>query len=590
MRFVNEGRRVGSAGQAPWAFPPPWVRQWQRAWLTGDLTAGLVVAVMLVPQSLAYAMLAGLPPQVGLFASLLPLLAYAVFGSSGSLSVGPAAITSLMVAQSLAPLATPGSLTYQAMAWCLALGSGLLMLLMGVLRLGFLSQLLSRPVVQGFTVASAILIFAGQVAPLMGWPSLGYTVPEMLWSAWKQVSTPSDVQAGDALMGLGALLALGVGPRMVSALGRLSHWPVAGVQIASRLWPLVVLVLATLVASWMGAQTDLHPALVGSVGRGDAVAGATWSTLASLGRDDLRGLVMPVLLIGLVSFVSSVSVAQAFALKRGERIDADRELLGLGLANVGGAVLGGMPVAGGLSRSVVNEAAGARSPLAGIVTAVLLGLLLLTMMPVLAYLPKAALAAVIIMAVAGLIEWQALRSAWRYDRAEAWSFLSTAVGVLLIGFEAGIMLGMAWSMGAMIWRHSQPHMAAVGRVPGTEHFRNMARHQVECLPGVLMVRVDESLDFTNIQRVEQRLCELIHGQTSSRLVVLLLSAVNHIDHTAMQSLLELDQALKDQGKTLYLAEIKGPVMDRLQAGDLARRFEGRCFMSAQQAWTALSCV
>lgn len=573
---MSESGRARLAVASPWSLPPPWLRQWQRTWLAGDLTAGVVVAVMLVPQSLAYAMLAGLPPQVGLLASLLPLLAYAVFGSSRTLSVGPAAITSLMVVQALTPLAAPGSLTYVALAWCVALGSGLLLLAMGAWRLGFLSQLLSRPVVQGFTVASALLILAGQVAPLLGEPSMGTTLPDILRSAWGLVRSGVMAHPGDLVVGVGALVALGLGARWVTPL------------LGQRLWPLLVLVSASLGAAWLSSHTAWQPALVGTVSlQGTEVAGA-WSQVRHLEASHFTALAMPILLISLVSFVSSVSVAQSFALKQGERIDADRELLGLGLANVGSTVLGGMPVSGGLSRSVVNEAAGARSPLAGVVTALLLAALLSTLIPWLAWLPKAALAAVIIMAVAGLIEGQSLRAAWRYDRTEAGAFLSTALGVLLVGFEAGILLGMAWSMGAMIWRHSQPHMAEVGRLPGTEHFRNVARHQVEVLPGVLMVRVDESLDFTNVQRVEQRLCELIHSRGDTRHVVLLLSAVNHIDHTAIQSLLELDTALADQGKTLYLAHIKGPVMDRLSAGRVADRFNGRHFMSAQQAWEALS--
>lgn len=326
---------------------------------------------------------------------------------------------------------------------------------------------------------------------------------------------------------------------------------------------------------------------VGAVTMEPGAALRAMSSIAELRADVLADLFMPVLLISLVSFVSSVSVAQTFALRHGERIDADRELLGLGLANVGSAVLGGMAVSGGLSRSVVNEAAGARSPLAGVLTSVALGGILLVCLPLLAYLPKAALAAVIITAVSGLVQMRPLLDAWRYDRADAWAFISTGLGVLLIGFEAGILLGIAWSLGAMVWRHSQPHMAEVGRVPGTEHFRNVQRHEVQQLDGVLMVRVDESLDFTNIQRVELALCERIHARAGVERIVLLLSAVNHIDHSAMQTLLELDEALAEQGLILYFAEVKGPVMDRIEGCHLDGRFEGRIFMSAQHAWDAL---
>lgn len=577
-----------AAGAMPWSMPPPWLKQWQRGFLAGDLSAGVVVAVMLVPQSLAYAMLAGLPPQVGLLASLLPLLAYALFGSSGALSVGPAAITSLMVAQVLAPLAAPGSAGYVAMACCLALGSGVVMLLMGWMRLGFLSQLLSRPVVQGFTVASAILILLGQMAPLLGWAPIGHTLPDMAVALAQQGQAGAQIAPADATLGGGMLLALWLGRHAVAGLGGPLAWSGQTQQVLTRLWPLLVLVLGTVCAAGMTQATPWHPKLVGALTMPQAPGESTLASLLHLEAADWPAMLVPALLIGLVSFVSSMSVAQTFALKHGERIDADRELLGLGLANVGAAVLGGMPVAGGLSRSVVNEAAGARSPLAGLITAAVLLLMLMVLMPWLTWLPKAGLAAVIIAAVAGLISLAPWRAAWHYDRAEAWAFASTAAGVLLVGFEAGILLGMAWSLGAMVWRHSQPHVAEVGRLPGTQHFRNVSRYQVEVQPGVAMIRVDESLDFTNIQRVEQSLCGLIHARAQVKRVVLLLSAVNHIDFTAMQALEELDTALAEQGKTLFLAEIKGPVMDRLQSCAQGQRFRERIFLSAQQAWDAMA--
>ncbi|HYR24889.1 MAG TPA: SulP family inorganic anion transporter [Aquabacterium sp.] len=587
------GTEAASLNASPWSLPPPWLRAWQRDWLAGDVTAGLVVAVMLVPQSLAYAMLAGLPPHVGLMASLLPLLAYAVFGSSAVLSVGPAAITSLMMAQALAPLAVPGTSAYVGLAALLALGSGLLLMAMGWLRLGFLSQLLSRPVVQGFTVASALLIMAGQVAPLLGWTRFGDNVPEMARAIgahvqWQAGLPMVSVTPGDALVGGASLILLWLGPRVLAAAGRRWQWPAAPTQVLIRLWPLCVLLGATALAQWLAWHTPWRAAQVGAVRLSLDGLQQTLTALAQVDGGALTGLLMPVLLISLVSFVSSMSVSQTFALKHGDRLDADRELLGLGLANLGSMAVGGMAVAGGLSRTVVNEAAGARSPLAGVITTGVLALMLWAFMPWLAWLPRAALGAVVFMAVAGLVQFRGLRDAWHYDRAEAWAFVCTALGVMVIGFDAGILLGIAWSLGTLIWRHSQPHMAEVGRLPGTEHFRNVARYPVECLPWVLMVRVDESLDFTNILRVEQRLTEHIQQRQDVRDVVLLLSAVNHIDHSAMASLSELDDALREQGRVLHLAEVKGPVMDRIRRGSLDKRFAGRIFLSAQHAWDALA--
>lgn len=580
-------RRILPGTDAPWAWPAPWMRQWQRTWLHGDLSAGVVVAVMLVPQSLAYATLAGLPAQAGLLASLLPLLAYALFGSSASLSVGPGSITSLMVAQALVPLAQGSMARYAAMAAFLALASGLLMLLMGVLRMGFLSQLLSRPVVQGFTVASALLILLGQLAPLLGWPALGYTLPDMVPAVGALLGHDMAGLKGDAIVGVASLLLLILGQPLTSALARVLRLAPKTSAVWLKLWPVAVLVVAAWLAHVLNTHEGLSAAMVGQVSLGSPWASVSRAFWQPLRLSDLRDLFAPTVLLALVGFVSSVSVAQTFAMKHGERIDSDRELLGLGLANVGSTVLGGMPVSGGLSRSVVNEAAGARSPLSGVISALLLGAALPLLMPWLAWLPRAALAAVIIYAIANLVELGSLRAAWRYERNEGWAFVSTALGVLFIGFDAGLGLGMAWSMAAMIWRHSQPHVAEVGRLPGTSHFRNVSRHEVETLPGAVFVRVDESLDFTNVQRVELKFCELVHGRAGASKVVLLLSAVNHIDHTAAQTLLALDEALADQGKVLHLAEIKGPVMDRLKAAGMDIRFAGRQHLSAQQAWDAL---
>jgi SulP family sulfate permease len=559
--------------------------------LAGDLTAGIVVAVLLIPQSLAYAMLAGLPPHMGLLASVLPLMLYALVGSSAAMSVGPGAITSLMVAQALGSVAGAAGDAPVVLSWLMTVGSGLLLLLMGGLRLGFLSQLMSRPVVQGFTVASALLILVGQSGALLGWGTLGHNLPDMLATAWQRGPREGLHHDGDMLVALLSLVLLWLGRPMWHGLARLAGLSPVVRDVAVRLWPVVVLMAALIVAQISPPWLSRPASLVGHVSLAQSWGWPPAASVSAHLASDWRELAMPTLLLALVGFVSSMSVAQTFALKRGERVDADRELLGLGLGNLGAALLGGMPVTGGLSRSVVNDAAGARSPLSGVFSALLLALLLWPLQSVIGLLPKAALAAVIVVSIANLIEWRGLAAAWRYDRSEAGAFVATAAGVLLLSFEAGLLMGMGWSLAAMVWRHSQPHIAEVGRLPGTAHFRNVSRHEVETLPGVIMVRVDESLDFTNIQRVEGRLCELVHARCDAsvpvRHVVLLLSAVNHVDHTAVQALIELDAALADQGMTLVLAEIKGPVMDRLAAAGLDARFDGRRYLSAQQVWDAL---
>ena len=577
---------ITGPGAQPWSWPPVWWRRWHRADLRGDLTAGVVVAVMLVPQSLAYATLAGLPVQAGLLASVLPLLAYAVFGDSRTLSVGPAAITSLMVGHALSALAVPGSAHYLLLSAALAAASGLLMLILGMLRMGFLSQLLSRPVVQGFTVASALLISLGQLGPLLGGAGLGHTLPAMLQSvvaAWRAEGVWAWADVGT---GVASLLALWLGPQLIRLAA--TRWAADDLGVlASRLWPLVVLAGGS-IAAWMGHQHGgWLPKVVGDLHLDGVLQ--TWSGAAShLDWAAARALALPVLMVSLIGFVSSMSVAQAFAFKQGDRVDADRELLGLGLANVGAAAVGGLAVAGGLSRTVVNEAAGARSPLAGVITSGLLVLLIALLLPVLAWLPKASLAAVIIMAVLNLVSFKPWVQAWSYDRAEAGAFASTLLGVLLLGFDVGLLVGLVWSLAALVWRHSQPHMAEVGRVPGTEHFRNIDRHRVERLTGVLMVRVDESLAFTNIHRVEQGIGELLAHRPGTQALVLNMGAVNHIDQTALHALEELEKGLHQQGVTLYLTDIKGPVMDRLQSTPWMQRMNAQVFLSAQQAWESLS--
>jgi sulfate permease, SulP family len=306
--------------------------------------------------------------------------------------------------------------------------------------------------------------------------------------------------------------------------------------------------------------------------------------LPHLSASAIGQLWLPALLISLVGFVESVSVAQSLALKRQQRKNPNRELLGLGAANVASALSGGFPVTGGFARSVVNFAAGANTPLAGVISAVLMGAVIAAMTGLFHYLPHAVLAATIVVAVVSLIDVQTLREAWRYDKADAMSLLATAVGVIVFGVEVGILTGVALSLGTLVWRSSHPHIAVVGRIPGTEHFRNVARHPVAVEPGLIAVRVDESLYFANADVLQDTVESLVAAQPEARSVLLVCSAVNQIDATALGVLTNLERSLSQRGLALLLAEVKGPVLDRLQSTVFGQRMQGRVFLSTHDAF------
>lgn len=563
---------------------PAWLSAYRREWLPGDLTAGLIVTVMLIPQSLAYAMLAGLPPQVGLYASILPIIAYAAFGTSMTLAVGPVAVISLMTASALQPLAPVGSDLYLMLAIQLSLLSGLMLLAFGLLRLGFVAHLLSHPVISGFITGSAILIAVGQIPHLLGVkPEATDNVAAALVALGAVIG---ETRPATAAIGLGSLLFLWLARRSLAGLLVRIGVSTRLADLLAKLAPMLAVILSTVVVALLDLDRHHGVAVVGAVPGGLPALPSLEQLLPDWAT--LQVLMVPALLITLVGFVESVSVAQSLALKRGERIAPDRELVGLGAANVASAFSGGYPVTGGFARSVVNFAAGARTPAAGVIAAVLMALVLLFMTDLFRALPQAVLAATIIMAVTSLIDFDTLRSAWRYDRADAVALVATALGVLAAGVEAGILIGVLLSLAVVVWRSSRPHIAVVGRMPGTEHFRNVLRHAVETQPDVLLVRIDENLFFANSAVVEDRLEALLASQSGARRLVLSLAGVNQIDSTAVGMLDDLEASLDRRGVRLELAEVKGPVMDRLSRAPLAERLFGRIHLSLHEAVEAAS--
>ena len=556
----------------------PWLKGYRPGDAAADGLAALIVTLMLIPQSLAYALLAGVPAQMGLYASILPLLGYALFGSSRTLAVGPVAVVSLMTAAAAGQVAGGDSGAYLAATVILALLSGVFLVAMGLLRLGWIANLLSHSVISGFITASGLLIAASQLKHLLGIPMQGDTLWELGLSAFREAA---GVNGATLLVGAAALLFLLWARGPLKRLLARTPLPPMLADLLAKAGP-VLAVIGTTVAVAAGDLQSRGVAVVGAIPGGlpalslPAFDAGVWGQLA-----------LPALLISLIGFVESVSVAQTLAAKRRQRIDSNAELIGLGTANLASGVSGGFPVTGGFSRSVVNFDAGARSPMAGVFTAGGIALTALFFTPWFYYLPKATLAATIIVAVLALVDLGALRRAWRYSKADFTAMLVTLAGVLLAGVEIGVIAGVGAALALHLWRTSQPHMAELGQMPGTEHFRNVRRHPVITSPRVLSIRVDESLYFANARRTEDAIYDMALNCDGRRHVVLLCSAINHIDASALDSLESLNRRLLDAGVTLHLSEVKGPVMDQLKRSDFLEQLSGEVFMTHYQALATL---
>ncbi|MEO3430843.1 sulfate permease [Pelagibius sp. CAU 1746] len=555
-----------------------WLRHYDRGALQGDALAALIVTIMLIPQSLAYALLAGLPPEVGLYASMLPLVGYALFGTSSALAVGPVAVVSLMTAAAVGNYASVGTPEYLGAAIALALLSGLILVLMGLLRLGFLASFLSHPVISGFITASGILIATSQLKHILGVDAGGHTLLELVNSLAEHIDA---VNLPTLAIGAGAtlflfwvrkslkplLIRLGLGPRLADSLAKAG--PVAAVIVT-------ILLVDFLSLDEAGVR------VVGEIPQGLPPV-----TLPPFDLALWRDLLPSAVLISVIGFVESVSVAQTLAAKRRERIDANRELVGLGAANLMASISGGFPVTGGFSRSVVNFDAGARTPIAGVMTALGIGLTALLLTPLFRELPKATLAATIVVAVLSLVDLGALKRTWNYSKTDFAAMAATIALVLAVGVEAGVVAGVVLSVALFLVRSSRPHMAVVGQVPGTQHFRNVKRHQVAVSPVVLSVRVDESLYFANARWLEDKLYDMAVADRALKHVVLICSAVNDVDASALESLEALNERLKDAGVSFHLSEVKGPVMDKLKRSHFLDDMTGKVFLSQYDALAEL---
>ena len=557
-----------------------WGRRYDGQAASADLMAAVIVTIMLIPQSLAYALLAGLPPQMGLYASILPLVAYAIFGTSRALAVGPVAVVSLMTAAAVGGLGLEKPVDYALAAITLAFLSGLILLIMGLFRLGFLANFLSHPVIAGFITASGLLIAASQLKHILGVEANGHSLLAMLGGLIGDLGQTNlitlAIGTGSAAFlfwvrkGLKPLLiSAGLPPRLADSLAKAG--PVGAVAV-------------TTILSWQFDLASKGVAIVGEVPKGLPPL-----TLPSFDTALWGQLFASAVLISIIGFVESVSVAQTLAAKKRQRIVPDQELVGLGASNVAAAISGGYPVTGGFARSVVNFDAGAETPAAGAFTAIGIALAALFLTPLLFFLPKATLAATIIVAVLSLLDLGILKRTWDYHRADFTAVAATIALTLGFGVEIGVSAGVILSIALFLYKTSRPHIAEVGVVPGTQHFRNINRHEVWTHPELVTLRLDENLYFANSRFIEDYLLERV-AKGGVRHVVLMCSAVNEIDLSALEALEEINRQLADEGVTLHLSEVKGPVMDRLSRTHFLAELTGEVFLTQYMAQAALGPV
>ncbi|QLE97176.1 SulP family inorganic anion transporter [Neptunomonas phycophila] len=555
-----------------------WIGNYNQRTLTSDLIAALIVTIMLIPQSLAYALLAGLPPEVGLYASILPLVAYAIFGTSRTLSVGPVAVVSLMTAAAVGNLALQGSDEYMAAAIILAFMSGLILLIMGFLKLGMLANFLSHPVISGFITASGLIIAASQLKHILGIKADGSNLWDLIVSLFSELPSTNIPTLVIGCFATGFLFWSRKYLKSYLLDKGIGH---ALAEILAKAGPVLAIALTTL-AAW-GLDLQQHGVqLVGAI-----PSGLPSLTLPQFDYNIWQELLVSAVLISIVGFVESVSVAQTLAAKRRQRISPNQELIGLGASNIAASISGGFPVTGGFSRSVVNFDAGAETPAAGAFTAIGIALAALTLTPLLFFLPKATLAATIIVAVLSLVDMGALKRTWNFSRSDFFAMLATILLTLAEGVELGIIAGVGLSILLHLYRTSKPHSAIVGRVPGTEHFRNIDRHHVETDNHILTLRVDESLYFANARYLEDRVYDLVMSNPNIEHLILMCPAVNFIDASALESLEAINHRLNDSGVTLNLSEVKGPIMDRLRRTHFVDELTGHIFLSQYEAWNTL---
>lgn len=551
-----------------------WLAKYDRQILTSDVLAAVIVTVMLIPQSLAYALLAGMPPETGLYASILPLILYAIFGTSQSLAVGPVAVVSLMTAAAASEVAASGLVTHIEAAMMLALISGILLALIGMLRLGFLANFLSHPVVSGFISASGIIIALSQLKHFLGISANGDTLIELLETL---ISNVSNTNFYTVSVGSFALLILIWARTGLKSILKSMGWNTFYVNTAVRIAPVFAVILTSL-AAYLFRLDQLGVKLMGEI-----PSGLPSLSLPPLEFTVLQYLLLPALMLSIIGYVESVSVGRTLAARKKQKIDPDQELIGLGAANLGASISGGFPVTGGFSRSIVNYDAGAETPAASFFTAIGIALATILLTQYLAWLPNATLGTTIIIAVLSLVDLKILKTTWNYSRSD-FAAVSLTMGMTLIfGVEIGVSTGVLISLFLHLYKTSRPHIAEVGLISGTEHFRNILRHKVKTYNDLLLLRVDSRLYFPNASFIEDEILSTLLKRPTIKHVILQCTGVNEIDISALEVLEVLNERLLEQNIGFHLAEVKGPVMDKLNKTHFCEVLNGKVTLTLYEA-------
>lgn len=518
-----------------------WLPTYKKSYLSGDIGAGLTVGIMLIPQGMAYAMIAGLPPVFGLYASLIPQVIYAIMGTSRQLAVGPVAMDSLLVASGLGALALSGIDEYIAMAIFLALFMGVIQLGLGLLRMGFLVNFLSKPVISGFTSAAAIIIGLSQLKHLLGTSIQGSNqVHILLKNALVTITDTNFITLG---IGIGAII-------LIKTIKKLNN------NIPAAL---VVVVLGILGIYYFGLN-NLGVDIVGEVPSGlpsFQVPAFQFSRISEL---------LPIALtLALIAFMEAISVAKAVEEKHTDyQIDSNQELIALGTSNIVGSLFQSYPVTGGFSRTAVNDQAGAKTGIAPLISALVVGLTLLFLTPLFYYLPNAILAAIIMVAVFGLIDFKYPVELFKNRRDEFFLLTATFLITLTVGIKEGILLGVLNSLLLLVYRTSRPHIAVLGRIRNTDYFKNVARfpEDTEAFKEYLILRFDAQLYFGNREYFKKELLNYLHNKgTETKFIILNAEAINYIDSSAVHMLRQTIQELKNKQIKLVIAGAIGPTRD-----------------------------
>lgn len=551
-----------------------WLKSYTRQEFNSDLFAGVITAILLVPQGIAYSILAGLPPQFGLYASILPPVLYALFGTSRTLSVGPASIAAIMIASALAAPEVSALGNPVQSALILSAESGFIMLLMALLRMGGLVSFISHPVLTGFTSGASLLIIGSQLPLLLGLKTPSCAIDAVCYSSLFHNINIATLSIGFSALGLLALF----GKPLVFMLKNVGMKPSLITPI-SKCGPLLTIALTTLAVSYFNLPEQHNVAVVGQVPSGLPALQFIFAAI-----EKWRALLPYSGFIALIAYVESVAIAKVTANLRGEKIAPNQELIALGAANLAAAMSGGMPVAGGFSRTMVNFSAGARSQVAMLIAAAILALAVIFFSPWFENIPKAALAAIILIAIIPLVKLKNIIITWRYDRGDGIAEVATLLGVLIYGIEQGITLGIILTLICHLRKTSHPHIAVVGRIPGTEHYRNIKRHQVETWPHLLLLRIDESITFANSNYIEDFISTEAGQHSDIKHIVLIFTSISDIDTTALEVLESLIHTLQASNITLHISEAKGPVLDKLKKTDFIKHLKpGKIFFHTEGA-------